>query len=345
MCDSAPVLLPSSRKTTVVALAAALSLTAVTPVTPAHAQAPAKAHAKGAATPEDEVTKLTNDGLKALKTGKAEEARRLLAKAYELRPMYRLAAELGRAEVGVRKFREAAAHLTTAMRDKPDNVPEADVKAWEDALAQATAQLGVLRINVQPLGAEVLVGGQSVGTAPLPGPIFVEPGQVQIEAKAEGYMGLRTTKTLAAGAEEAVDFHLHRDGGAFAPGPAPAGSPTIFKGITLPIAITGAALSAAGTLLGASFAIVSAVKASKSHGLEEPDATCGATCKDQFDALQKQKVTFAGASMWSFIGAGAVLLGTSTFLVVQVINRPKQTASAGVVVRPDQVGGTFTFQW
>jgi hypothetical protein len=336
LCDSGPVLL--SRKATVLALTAALSLG---PVAPALAQAPAK----GAATPEDDATKLTNDGLKALKAGKAEEARALLAKAYKLRPTYRLAADLGRAEVAAQKFKDAAEHLTTAMHDKPDNVPEADVKAWSDALAQATAQLGVLKINVRPKGAEVFVNGQSVGAAPLPGPLFVDPGQVLIEAKLEGYMGLRTTKTLAAGAEEAVDFQLHREGRVDVPGPSPTNPPTIFKGITLPIAIGGAALSAAGTVIGASLAIVSAVKASKSHALEEPDATCGATCKDQFDALQKEKVTFAGASMWSFIGAGAVLLGTSTYLVVQVINRPKQSASAGLVVRPDRVGATFTFQW
>lgn len=310
---------------------------------PAHAQAPAK---PGAA-PEDEPTKLTNEGLKALKAGKAEEARGLLAKAYKLRPTYRLAAELGRAEVAAQKFKDAAEHLSSAMRDKPENVPEADVKAWEEALGQATAQLGVLKINVRPKGAEVFVSGQSVGTAPLPGPIFVDPGQVLIEAKMEGYFGLRSTKTIAAGAEEAVDFQLHREGRVDVPGPSPTNPQTIFKGITLPIAIGGAALSAAGTLIGASLAIVSAVKASKSHALEDPDADCGATCKAQFDELQKQKVTFAGASMWSFIGAGAVLLGTSTYLVVQVINnRPrKQTASAGLVVRPDQIGGSFTFQW
>ena len=308
--------------------------------------APAKgAPAKGAAAPDDAAAKLVADGLKALKADKAEEARVLLLEAYGLKPGFRLAGELGRAEVGAGKYREGAEHLSLALRDKPDNLPEAEAKAWEEAFTKATAQLGVLKISVRPNGADVVVGGRSVGTSPLPGPVFVEPGQVLVEARKEGYFGLRSTKTLAAGAEEAMDFTLHRDGGVAPGGPPPASASTIFRGITLPIVISGAAVSAAGTVIGASLAILSAVKASKSHGLEEPDATCGATCKDQFDALQKQKVTFAGASMWSFIGAGTVLLGTGTYLAVTVFTRPKQPVSARLVVRPDQIGAALTLPW
>jgi hypothetical protein len=110
----------------------------------------------------------------------------------------------------------------------------------------------------------------------------------------------------------------------------------------MPLLIGGAAGTGALALLGGVFAIISDVKASKSHSLERPDATCGATCRTDFDALQKQKVTFAGASMWSFIGAGALLLGTASYTVVTIVKRPKETMNAGVVITPDQLGLTFS---
>jgi len=309
---------------------------------PAWAQAPAKAPAKA---PPDEVQKLVDDAAKATKAGKLEDARALLAKAYQLKPGWKTAAELGRAELDAKKFRDAAEHLAIAYRDKPESLPEAEKKAIEDTLAQALGEVGVLKVNVRPKGAEIVVNGVSVGTAPLSVPVFVEPGPALVEARMQGYFGLRTTRTVAAGTEETVELTLHREGRVDVPGPAANSTQSIFGGPVLPIVLTGAAVSVTGALIGGALAIVSDVKASKSHGLEQPDATCGSTCQEQFDALQKQKVTFARASLWSFVGAGAVLLGTGTYLVVTVITKSRQAVKAGVVVRPDQIGGSFTFQW
>ncbi|APR82009.1 Dihydrolipoamide acetyltransferase [Minicystis rosea] len=349
----------SPRSAAVLALGATLALA---PTAPAFAQLPPKAAAPGgaakggaapapagkgaAAPPADDYAKIVDDARKAAKANKWEDARALFAKAYELKPGWRLAGELGRAELGVAKYRDAAEHLAIAYREKTDNLPEEEKKGIEEALAQALAQVGVLRINVRPKGAEIVVAGKAVGTAPLSGPIFVDPGPVLVEARLEGYFGLRTTKTLAAGTEETVDLSLHRAGRAGdVPPPSATSTEGIFSGVNLPIAISGAAVAAAATLAGGAFAIVSAVKAGASHSLEEPDRTCGATCKDQFDALQKQKVTFAGASMWSFIGAGAVLLGTGAYVTVTLITRPKQPLKASFVVRPDHVGAVLSTQW
>jgi hypothetical protein len=341
----------SRRAAAAVSLALAIGVSA-----PAWAQAPAKAppppappapaqgQAQGKA-PPDEVQKLVDDAAKAAKANKWEEARGLLAKAYKLKPGWKTAFELGRAEYAAQKYRDAAEHLAIAYRDKPESLPDAEKKAVEDQLATALGQVGVIKVNVKPAGAEIVVNGVSAGTAPLAVPVFVDPGPALVEARMAGYFGLRTTRNVAAGTEETVELTLHREGHVDVPPPAANSNENIFGGPTLPIVFTGAAVSLAGVLAGGALAIVSDVKASKSHSLEQPDATCGTTCAEQFDALQKQKVTFARASLWSFVGAGAVLVGTGTYLVVTVITKPKQAVKAGVVVRPDQVGGSFSFSW
>jgi hypothetical protein len=330
-----------SRKCALWGLCAALSFGAI----PAWAQTPPPA--KRPAAPEDEsakeAAKLAEEGQKAAKANKWEEARNLFLKAYKLKPSAKLAADLARADLGAQKHREAAELVMTALEDK--TLAEADRKALEDLLTQAKSQLGSLRINVRPRGAEVIVGGVSVGTAPLAGPIIVDPGAVLVEAKMPGYFGLRTTKTVAAGAEEVVELTLHREGPADIPPPPSTSVEGMFQGVSMPIVISGGAVSAAGLLAGFGFMITSFVKAGKSHSLEEPGAGCGTTCKAQFDDLQKQKVTFAGASMWSFIGAGAVALGTGTYVAVTVLTKPKTPLKAEITARPDRVGAAFSLAW
>jgi hypothetical protein len=379
VCDSAPVQSSSSSRPAVLAFALACGASALG--APAWAQAPAAPAPKGGpapkgappvpkgappappppapppppglpakagAAPADEYSRLLDEARKAQKAAKLEDARQLFAQAYALKPGWRLAGELGRAELAVQKFRDAAEHLAIAFREKTDNLPEDEKKAIEEGLAQALAQVGLLRINVKPKGAEVFVGGQSIGTAPIVNPLFLEPGPVLVEVKMEGYFGLRTTKTMAAGAEETVDMALHRAGrGVDVPPPPTTSTEGFFSNVNLPIAIGGASVAAAATVAGGVFAILSAIKAGKSHALEAPDRACAplSACVEQFDALQKQKVTFAGAAMWSFIGAGAALLGTGAYVTVTVLTKPKQPLKAGLVVRPDQLGAVLSTQW
>lgn len=302
---------------------------------------------KGPKPGDDDTNKLLEDAQKAAKAGNWEEAYGLLVKVYKVRPTWRVAADLGRAEVGVEKWKDAADHLQIALRDKPDDLPDADRKVIETAFAQAKTKVGALRVNVAQSGAEIVVGGVVVGTAPLSQPVFVNPGAVLVEARLEGYFGLKATKNVAAGAEESVDFTLHRDGGAgTAPAPPPSGD-RLIRGENLIVLITGASVAGIATVLGGVFAVMSNKKNSQSHELEQPTRTCTPIedCMTQFDALQKQKVTFAGASMWSFIGAGAVLLGTGTFLTIQLLTKPNTGVKSSLVVRPDLVGGSFAVQF
>ena len=64
--------------------------------------------------------------------------------------------------------------------------------------AQAKSKIGELRFNVHPKGAEILVDGVSLGTAPIDSPVFVDPGPVEVTAKLEGYTGVNAKRDVAA---------------------------------------------------------------------------------------------------------------------------------------------------
>jgi hypothetical protein len=329
-----------------------------TPPPPKGAAAPAKAPppktppAKGApapATPEDEAARLLDEGMKAVKDDKWDLALTLFQRGWVLSKNFMLTANLANAELHAGKFRDAAEHMTFALSEAPPNLGDDDRKSLEDVLAQARAKVGALILDVHTPGAVVTVNGELVGTAPLSGVFFLDPGPAVIEAKLTGYLGAKLSKTAVAGQETPVDITLVRFG-AGSVAPPPTGADALFRGVPLIVIISGASASAAFAVLGGAFAIVSDLKASKSHALEQPTATCGSMCASQFDALQKSKVTFAGASLWSFIGSSALLVGTGGYVVYSIVTRPKPAAvksdmKAALVVRPGELGGTLTLDW
>jgi hypothetical protein len=311
---------------------------------PGKPQPPAKP-----ATPEDEAARLLDEGMKDVKDDKWDAALVVFQRAWLLSKSFMLAANLANAELHAGKFRDAAEHMTFALSEAPPNLGDDDRKSLEDVLAQARAKVGALILDVHTPGAVVTVNGELVGTAPLSGVFFLDPGPAVIEAKLTGYLGAKLSKTAVAGQETPVDITLVRFG-AGSVAPPPTGADALFRGVPLIVIISGASASAAFAVLGGAFAIVSDLKASKSHALEQPTATCGSMCASQFDALQKSKVTFAGASLWSFIGSSALLVGTGGYVVYSIVTRPKPAAvksdmKAALVVRPGELGGTLTLDW
>jgi hypothetical protein len=314
------------------------------PAPPPPAPPPAAPPAKPGAKPDDEAGRIIVEAQKAVKAAHWEEARVLYARALRLKPSFPLGIELARAEIGAEKFRDAAEHLTQTLADAPADLPDADRKVIEGLLAQARSKLGVLHFKIHPNGAEIVVNEQVVGTAPLDTPIFVDPGTVEVSARAEGFTGMRSQRAVAAGGDETFDLVLHR-AGHWDPPPAKAsGVDVLFQGVSIPILLSGAAATGALAILGGALAIVSDLKSSTSHSLEAPTAGCATTCATQFNSLQKQKVNFAGGAMWSFIGAGAVLLGTGAYWTVTVITTPRPV-KAGLLVAPDRAAASLTYQW
>jgi hypothetical protein len=169
-----------------------------------------RAHAQPAPTADaqDEGARLYEEGAKASKAGQLEKARDLYVRAWRLNQMWQIAMSLGRVEFLLGRYRDAAEHLEFARRAAEPEKREGVLKATQEMVEKARSKVGVLNVTVNPPGAEVLVDGKVVGVAPLAGPVFVEPGMVFVEARREGYAGVRAAQTAKAGIEDLVILTL-----------------------------------------------------------------------------------------------------------------------------------------
>lgn len=130
---------------------------------------------------------LFHEGTKAFEAARYTDAYKALKAAWDLAPSYRTAAGLGQVELQIEQFRDAAFHLSYCLRHYPPE-GDADVRAHvEDGLEQARAHIAALRVRVSVEGADVSVDGASVGTSPLDGLVFVDPGSHTIAAARSGY--------------------------------------------------------------------------------------------------------------------------------------------------------------
>jgi hypothetical protein len=218
-----------------------------------------------------------DEGVKAADASQWETAREQFLSSWRIRQHWKIAANLGRAEMKLNRYRDAAEHLTFFLREAPPEVPAEDRKATQQMLDKAKAKVGALTIRVNLPGAEVVVDGQVVGNAPLPGPVFVDPGQVFVEARLEGFARSRVGKVAVAGKEEMVSLQLAKLAlgekdeaavvGASGPLAAP-GDTAATPGRTrasLPVIVGGYVVGAVGIATGIALFVVANQKASSAN--------------------------------------------------------------------------------
>jgi hypothetical protein len=155
-----------------------------------------------------------------------EKARAAFVQAYALKKHPAVLLNLAQSELRSDHERDAAQHFSEYLRDATDaSAGERD--AAQSGLAAAKAALLELDVTADA-DAELLVDGASQGTAPLPSPIFVEPGTHTVQAKKGERVASQTVSGKAGEAKE-LKLHLANEAGAVAtpatkPAPAPEAS-------------------------------------------------------------------------------------------------------------------------
>ena len=128
----------------------------------------------------DKAATLYDEGLVAYKRSKWAEARASFLAAWALKQHWQIAGSLGDCELRLGLHREAAEHMAFFLRNAP---PERRTEDAKSLYERARGSIGMLTIDVDVKGADVLVDGKMVSTSPLEGPIFVEPGHHTVEAR------------------------------------------------------------------------------------------------------------------------------------------------------------------
>lgn len=268
----------------------------------------------------------------AFKQKRYVEAKAAYEDAFRLKQTFDIAVNLGFAEMKLELWRDAATHLSFALRNwAPTGKAESRVSAVE-YLAAAKEQVATLAVTVTA-GAEVMVDGKRMGTAPVE-ELFVDPGTHTIGARRDGYTQVEQTalaergKTLPV-ALTLVAAALPPPSASATPLPSSSSSssappaPPIASAVARPAAgppqaliVTSGVLAAAGLGAGIGLTVAANGKASDEARLQMGRSACftpganAAACATLNDAASS-KVTLSNAAVSTFIGGSAFALVTA----------------------------------
>ncbi|AKT40084.1 PEGA domain-containing protein [Chondromyces crocatus] len=264
-------------------------------------------------------------GQAAAKKGKWQEAYAAFREAWSLRRHPQIALNLGRAALKIGEPREAAERLSFFLRESPELAP-GDRKQVEVLLVEAKKKVGTLTIGVNRPNAELFIDGTPLGRAPLGYEVFADPGSHEIEARVPGGGSAKTQVEVQAGSKQHAGLWVMEvdggsgvtpGGGAAAGGGGLAGSsggeteaPSSGGGARPYLIGAGIVGTVAGAGAGAVLAVLSLGKASEGQDARD------ARNQGQYESAERDRVTFANASFYTFIGAGALglaMVGIAVF--------------------------------
>jgi hypothetical protein len=247
--------------------------------------APSSALAQTSASETARVTELFKSGKAAFSKGDMAEAERLFAEALAMRKSSDIAANLAQSELEQQKFRKAAEHFSWALANLLPSASDAQRKAVETGLARARAEVAVLRLEIKPDGSDVLVGQDHVGKSPVTGNVFVDPGEVIVSVKHDGFVSIDKRVMAGKGTEQAVELTLAPKDAGEAPAPAgpvvdsglqsssqPSGASDIGAGAqpkSLVPAFVATGVAVAGGVVGLVFTLSANSKSDKADGLRD----------------------------------------------------------------------------
>jgi hypothetical protein len=131
---------------------------------------------------------------------------------------------LGQSELEQQKYREAAEHFSWALINLLPSATDAQRKAVENGLARSRAEVAILRLDIRPDGSDVLVAQNHLGKSPVPSSVFVDPGEVIVSVKHDGFVAVDKRVIAGKGTEQAVEISLTPKDDAAAP---VAGAPVV----------------------------------------------------------------------------------------------------------------------
>ncbi|WP_437713051.1 hypothetical protein WMF45_45240 [Sorangium sp. So ce448] len=300
-------------------------------------------------------------GVAAWNQRKYEECRAAHLAAWSIKPYRQIAGNLAACEVKLGLYRDAAEHLSALTQPAADGT-RAELSAEHRRLFdEALAKIAVVNIDVEP-GATVLVDGKAVGQAPLPAPLFLEPGEHSLEARTGTGAVAQSTVRFEAGSQRNLALHPRMPqatttAATTAPTPT-AATPTPVAPVPPPVApaarpdtrvrdgvvLGGLALGGVAIAAGVVLTVVSNGKSEEVNDATRSIAMNGDAnaCNDpafkaRCDALDDANIaegTTRNLAIAALVTAGAALGGTALAYVLWPVGTPRTEASRGVRIAP-----------
>lgn len=304
----------------------------------------------------DRARQLHKEADELFKKGDYERARVAYLAAWALKKHWQIAASLGDCEVFLLRYRDAAEHLTFALREVPATSEWDSVrKDGTKLLAEAKTHVGAITLTVSAADADVSVDQTVVGKTPLLDPIFLEPGAHTIEVKKVGFIAKRVDVEAKAGSAQTRDVQLEAETSSGAGGAPPTTSstgtgtagagggtpdPPPSSGKSVPLIVSGALLGTIGIGVGAALLGLGASAASdrdEALAALPGSSPCGAgtphtsACQGIVDDDDAFIALSAGGGV--ALGVGAAL-GIATLIYAVVPNGSAEKKSARFLIAP-----------
>jgi hypothetical protein len=177
---------------------------------------------------------LVNQAVELRRNGDDEGALKLLLQAYELGKAPRTAGQLGLCEQALGRWADAETYLPEALKAESDPWVKKNRRTLEDALAIVKSHIARVEIQGEPEGAEVWVNGALAGKLPLPAPVRVAAGEVEVELRSPGFVREDKTMRLEAGQYQRIVLRANKETTSVVLAPAPAPAPTATVAVNVP---------------------------------------------------------------------------------------------------------------
>ena len=161
----------------------------------------------GAVAAEPSADALIEQGLSLRRDAKPEQALEMFRKAHALAPSPRTFGQMGLVETSLKKWVDGEKHLSVSLANLDDRWVAKNRAFLDEALGLCRSHVGDLVVS-GPAGAEVFVGGQSVGSLPAVPALRLAEGTVTVSASAPGSKPFEHTVIIQPGARSALKIAL-----------------------------------------------------------------------------------------------------------------------------------------
>ncbi|WP_437799127.1 hypothetical protein [Sorangium sp. So ce693] len=120
-----------------------------------------------------------------------------------------VAGELGLCEVALRRYRDAAEHLSRSLEQR-EALPDALRRRFEAGQREAAKHIATLVLGIDPPDAEVFIDGERIDQVARTYTRFFEPGKHMVRARAPGREEALHSFLGVAGAEHEITMQLPR---------------------------------------------------------------------------------------------------------------------------------------
>jgi hypothetical protein len=150
---------------------------------------------------------LIEQGLALRREAQPEQALEMFQKAHALAPSPRTFGQMGLVETSLERWVDGEKHLSVSLANPDDRWVAKNRAFLDEALGLCRSHVGDLIVS-GPAGAEVFVGGQSVGTLPAVPALRLAEGTATVSASAPGSKPFERAVAVRPGARSALVIAL-----------------------------------------------------------------------------------------------------------------------------------------